>query len=492
MLDKRTFIPGMFRKISRLFWEYIPYAKGSALLNTMSLRSRLICFVAITLALSLAAEGTIVFFNASRSVRTEMSAALRVGQQIVKSALGRLPESSDRRLALEELVAEFRGNRHLRVSLSGDANASVEPSPGDTYFGAPPSWFARLLGTAPLSARFPIGIPGRDNESIVVETDPKNEVLEVWNSFGDSLLTLLLFFGLSILLIYYCIGRALRPLDQLAAALKQIGHGDHTMRVGGSPVPEVAQLQRSFNRMAIELAALDEEKRRLNERLLTLQEEERGEIARDLHDEVSPFLFAVNADLASIARLAAEGRGAEIAAEIQLTLDAVSHMQRQIKALLLRLRPGVLQDFGLAAAIMSTVDFWRRRRPEICFEVRLPEDSASFGPLIDNAIYRIVQESLTNAVRHGDPGTISVKVREAAANLPGTECIKVEVRNDGLGTDEAADFGFGLTGMRDRVHALGGRLVLVREPSLGLSVTATLPLTAQDNEARASTIFGRA
>jgi hypothetical protein len=139
MLDKRTFIPGMFRKISRLFWEYIPYAKGSALLNTMSLRSRLICFVAITLALSLAAEGTIVFFNASRSVRTEMSAALQVGEQIVKSALRRLPESSDRRLALEELVAEFRGNRHLRVSLSGDANASVEPSPGDNYFGAPPS-----------------------------------------------------------------------------------------------------------------------------------------------------------------------------------------------------------------------------------------------------------------------------------------------------------------------------------------------------------------
>jgi hypothetical protein len=157
MLDKRTFIPGMFRKISRLFWEYIPYAKGSALLNTMSLRSRLICFVAITLALSLAAEGTIVFFNASRSVRTEMSAALRVGQQIVKSALGRLPESSDRRLALEELVAEFRGNRHLRVSLSGDANASVEPSPGDTYFGAPPSWFARLLGTAPLRPAFQLG-----------------------------------------------------------------------------------------------------------------------------------------------------------------------------------------------------------------------------------------------------------------------------------------------------------------------------------------------
>jgi two-component system, NarL family, sensor histidine kinase UhpB len=129
-------------------------------------------------------------------------------------------------------------------------------------------------------------------------------------------------------------------LDQLAGALQQIGHGDYTLRIGGHMVPELSPLQASFNRMAAELAELDEEKRRLNEQLLTLQEEERRDIARDLHDEISPCLFAVNVGLASISRLANQGRSAEIAGEIQSTVEAVSHMQLQIRTMLGRLRPG--------------------------------------------------------------------------------------------------------------------------------------------------------
>jgi two-component system, NarL family, sensor histidine kinase UhpB len=262
----------------------------------MSLRFRLICLFAIVLVVSLAVESTIVFFNASRSVRTEMNSALKVGQQIVASALARLPDSNDRRRDLEDLVASFKGNRHLRVSLTG--GGAADPSLERSHFGTAPPWVVRLLGADPVAARIPIAIAGQDYGSIVIETDPKNEILEVWNDLGDNLIVLSLFFGLNILLIYFFIGRALRPLDCLAVALKQIGHGNYKLRMDGNPVPELSRLQRSFNRMASELEEMDEEKRRLNEQLLTLQEEERSEIARDLHDEISPFLFAVNVDLA--------------------------------------------------------------------------------------------------------------------------------------------------------------------------------------------------
>jgi two-component system, NarL family, sensor histidine kinase UhpB len=492
MPNKHGFVPRVFGKISCIFWEFFLKTKISTVLATMSLRFRLICLVVITLVLSLAVEWTIVFFNASRSVRTEISAALQVGEQISKSALRRLPESSDPRRGLEELVAAFKGNRHLRVSLSGSTAALVEPPLGDTHFGVAPSWFARLLAITPLSAELPAVIAGRDYGTIVIEADPKNEVLEVWNSLGDSLLTLLLFFSLSILLTYYFIGCALRPLDRLAAAIEKVGHGDYEVRIGGDTVPEVAQLQHSYNRMALELKASDEEKHRLNERLLTLQEEERAEIARDLHDEVSPFLFAVNADLASISRLAEQGRGAEIAGQIRSTLDAVSHMQRQIKTLLLRLRPGVLADFGLSPAIMNIVIFWQRRRPEIRFHVSLPQDSASFGSLIDKTAYRIVQEGLSNAVRHGEPTEISIAVTPSSTNALGPECLTVEVSNDGAKMEDGAGLGFGLTGMRERVQALGGQLVIARKPGLSLSLTATLPLMAPSGQSCASSIAGSA
>jgi two-component system, NarL family, sensor histidine kinase UhpB len=456
----------------------------------MSLRFRLICLIAIVLAVSLAAEGTIVFFNASRSVGTEMNSALQVGRQFVESALARIPESPDQRRSLEELVAVFKGSRHLRVSLTGSGTATVEPSREGSHFGTGPAWFARLLGIAPLAAKVPVTIAGKDYGNIIIETDPSNEILEVWNDLGDTLFVLSLFFGLNILLIYFFIGCALRPVDHLAAALERIGRGNYKTRIASSAVPELARLQRSFNQMASKLADTEEERRRLNERLLTLQEEERSEIARDLHDEVSPFLFAVNADLATLSRLAAEGRSVEITMQLQPTMDAVSHMQRQIRALLGRLRPEVLEDFGLSAAIMSVVGFWRRRRPGTRIAVHLPPEEISFGTLIDVTVYRIVQESLSNAVRHGDPAEISVWVTMPAADMQGSDCITIKIANDSAGTDKTSGFGLGLRGMRERVQALGGQLVVAQELGLCFSVTATLPFPARSNPVRASSFAG--
>jgi two-component system, NarL family, sensor histidine kinase UhpB len=441
----------------------------------MSLRFRLICLIAMLLIASIAFEGAIVTFNASRSVQTEMNAALQVGRQIVDRALAQLAVSSDRRRDLETLVAAFKGNRHLRVSLIGGGVTSVEPSLEKSHFGMVPHWFIRVLGIAPVTARVPIVIGGQDYGNIVIETEPGNEILEVWNDLGDGLFALTLFFGLNILLICFFIGRTLRPLDQLGLALQQIGRGEYKLKIDNNSIPELSRLQSSFNRMALELVELDEERRLLNAQLLTLQEEERSEIARDLHDEVSPFLFAVNADLATITRLAKQGRNAEISGVIQSTLDAVSHMQRQIKTMLGRLRPGALTDFGLAAAIMSMVEFWRQRQPGTRFTVALPPAKASFGPLIDITIYRIVQESVSNAVRHGNPVDISVSVNALHDGL-GQDRVIVEIANDGHGMDKMAGFGFGLTGMQERVQALGGRLVLTQEPGLGLSVKATLPV----------------
>jgi two-component system sensor histidine kinase UhpB len=223
----------------------------------MSLRIRLICLIALVLVLSLAVEGTIVLFNASRSVPTEINSALQVGQQIVKSALAGLPESPDPRRSLEDLVASFKGNRHLRVSLTGDAGATAEPSLASSHFGAVPPWFVRLLGISPIVDRVPVAIAGQDYGSVVIETNPTNEILEVWNDLGDSLIVLTLFFGFNILLIYVFIGHTLRPLDSLAKALKQIGHGDYKMRIGDSSIPELSRLWLSFNLMASQLAEMD-------------------------------------------------------------------------------------------------------------------------------------------------------------------------------------------------------------------------------------------
>ena len=330
----------------------------------MSLRLRLIALVCGALVLSLVLGGATAWLNASRSVRNEMRSALLVGRQTIENAIERLQQDPDPSRAFDELVGSFEGNRHLRVRLIGEAQALAAPVVERPLFGAVPSWFVRVIGVVPVTDRVSITVNGRDYGWIALETDPHNEVLEVWNEFTDGLVTPAVLSGLTILLIYLFIGRALQPLEALAKALEQVGGGRYRTRMGGRLAPELARLRDSFNRMAARLAAADAENRRLNELLLTLQEQERSEIARDLHDEVSPFLFAINIDAASASRMLREGRAAKAGEHVQSIADAVRPLQQQVRSMLSRLRPIGLDEFGLREAVENMIAFWQRRFPE--------------------------------------------------------------------------------------------------------------------------------
>jgi two-component system sensor histidine kinase UhpB len=441
----------------------------------MSLRFRLIALVCLILLVSLAFGAVIAYGNASRSVRTEMRSALVVGRQAIENGIERLQNAADPSHDLDSLVGSFTGNRHLRIRLIGKAVVVAAPAPERSPLGAVPGWFVSVVGVVPITEQFPVAVDGRDYGTIAIETDPYNEILEVWNEFTEGLATPVVFCGLTILLIHIFIGRALRPLDSLAAALEAVGYGRYGTRISGRLTPELARLRDSFNRMATRLSAADAENRRLNEQLLSLQEQERSELARDLHDEVSPFLFAINVDAAMASHLLEEGRAAEARDQVQLIADAVRHMQRQVRRMLGRLRPIGLAEFGLREAVENMVAFWRRRRPEIHYQVAISAECENLGGLVGTTICRIVQEALSNAVRHAGPELVTVSIDRDRDAPPGRDDITVEIVDDGRGMPEPDRLGYGLIGISERVRAVGGRLTFSNLAGGGFAVMGALP-----------------
>ena len=159
--------------------------------------------------------------------------------------------------------------------------------------------------------------------------------------------------------------------------------------------------------------------------------------------------------------------------------EAIGRMQRHVRDILGRLRSAMLLDVGLAHAIDNLVAFWRVHRANLNFRVDVPEDS--FGELIDGTIYRVVQESLSNAVRHGRPSLISIEVK---ANADGSIDIRVADDGGGLKSDRRAG-GFGIVGMQERVGSLGGSLeVGNRQDGAGVIVSARLPPRAVHSSQR--------
>jgi two-component system sensor histidine kinase UhpB len=275
-------------------------------------------------------------------------------------------------------------------------------------------------------------------------------------------------------IIWLSVGRALRPLAEFAPAFLRLGSGDYEARVREEGPLELVRLGRGVNVMTERLGSMQARNHALESQLTTLQEEERADLARDLHDEIGPHLFAVNVDAAMVRRLIEEGKSDAAIGQVKAIEGSVAHMQTLVREILSRLRPTEVSELGLVDAIAELVAFWRSRRPAIHFDLCLAPDE-TLPRALREPIYRIVQEGLTNAVRHGKPHKITIEVA-----APVDDLVIVKVADDGAHAKPTTLVGFGLVGMRERVAAVRGHLTIDRgPPGKGWMIVARLPIAPE-------------
>ena len=440
----------------------------------MPLRVRLMALVGLVLLLSIVGGGALVAWRAAHSVQTELRAALDVGAQTVRNGFADLAETDQPAKELRRLVATFDGNRHVRASLVDTLGHTTTVSALFPPTQQVPDWFARLIISEPPEIRLPVPSDVGGGGAIVLRAEPINEIGEVWAQSRDAMLVLVGFATASALLISVAVGRALRPLGMLSTAFEHVGKGEYHGVLPATGPPEVMRVAAGFNRMTQQLAAADAQNHRLNERLLTLQAEERAELARDLHDEVGPLLFAVDMTAAAIQRLPGRSE-VEIAAHVRSIHEAVARMQRHVRVILGRLRP--IQTIGLQAAIERLATFWRSRRPDISFDITVAVEEDRIGNELRETIYRVVQEAMSNAIRHGSPTHVAIMVEHERDD----DGVRVEVTDNGLGMAASAAVGsgstrLGLVGMRERVMAMAGSLTITPgRDGKGFSLLVRLP-----------------
>ena len=432
----------------------------------MSLRHRVLALIAVLLVASLAGGGALTYWQGTRKIELEMSSAIDVGNNALRDAVLPLMPGPITDEQLKRVISAFDGDRHLRARLvAADGSARLESrvrQPADPA----PSWLYQLFTDAPKRAA--LDLPDNGGK-IVLFSDPLNEVTEVWDDAKAKLALIGSFCGLALALISLTLGRALRPLETLSHALSQVGGGDYDAHVAESGPRELVEIYKGFNAMASRLAEAERNNSALAEQLSTVQDEERAEIARDLHDEVGPFLFAVDVDAQTIPALLNRNANDEAVVRTHAIRQSVAHMQTHVRSVLSRLRPGLLLDLGLSHAADQLAVFWRARYPAIAFVVECSE--YSFGQKLDEVAFRVLQEGTSNAVRHGKPANIRLStLKQDNGNLI------ISVADDGAGFSDATRNGFGLAGMRDRIALLGGTLSITSGTSgKGVILTAEIP-----------------
>ena len=446
-----------------------------------STRARLIAVVlAIDVLAALVSCGVIVI-NARTAVKIETRASLATVESLVAETI-RLLEAAPPDRLLQTLDLRFQVLRHVRVAVRNAAGDPIgAPLGRRQHQRTAPAWFADLIMPAIEQHELPIVTDGRTIGTARITTQPMDEIDEIWVYARALSLTTFCINAAMLAALYLALGRVLAPLARLADGLTQLERHDYTARLDAASTHEFSIIATRFNQVAEALSAVRAANGRLKRQLLTAQDDERRSTALELHDEFGPCLFALEASAASVGRIATgavEPDRTKLAARASEIAAIVRQVQSRNRDLLNRLRPHALGQVPLAECLDLLLRDFARRHPETSFVGRFHAVARGYGDLADLTVFRCIQESMTNAVRHGHASAVTVEACEVAGTL------NVAIADDGTGFAPDHGLGLGLSGMRERVEALDGTFVLDKRPP-GAVVRITIPLDSpRDDDAK--------
>ena len=438
----------------------------------MDLRHRLLACLSAGFAALLVAGALLVATSLRDDVQDELEGTARLVALVLQAAQASPQGSEAAHRAVDSLLARG-GLRHVRVEWVRSA-AEQPLLHSATTRDEDAGWAERLAGLQDWDLpeyRLAVG----PNEQLLIRMDPRSEVDEVLEDAAAMLAVFLLFAGVSLAAAWWAADRALRPVRELEEGLARIGRGELDRPMPPMALREYQRVAHAINRLEQTLAQAHESERRLGPRLMAMQESEREELARELHDEFGQGLAAMGAAAAFVERHADSARPDTLVECARDIRTASTRMTLQVRSRLRQLRPHGLEAMNLREAITELVYGSRLRAEGVAIETQVPDVLPRLSAEAGLALYRTVQEALTNVLRHAHAARVRLVIALGAQGL------QMTLDDDGAGraNDVLRAARAGVMGMRERAAMAGGRFELGTAPLGGLRVMLWLPLATQ-------------
>lgn len=571
----------------------------------MSLRFRINLLITVLMLLFMVGMGVIIVDDTRKSIKEEMEGTVRVTVQLLTTVLYSsqfIPGTTTQRQVVLDFLKSLGRVRASDIKLHDGLGTLIYESPPSQYKAgrSAPEWFSRLV--SPKADVITLRIHGG---MLVITPDASRSILDAWDDLQYLMWLALGFFVAVNVLVFWFIGRSLRPINQILDGLSQMQQGNFDVRLPQFSLLELSSISHTFNRMAgalqdsmaenrrlalivkqsgdaimirdlegnisfwnpaaerlfgytaeeiagrsatllappgreneirenleivmrrslvenvetqrlakdgrlidISLSAAPlidphneyvigeicsmrditerkrarqtarelEETRQLTQLIQGHVEEERRSLARELHDELGQYVTAIKTIGASIANRT--GSAPEVRTSAQTIVSVAARIYDAMHSIISRLRPSALDTLGLTETLQDSIAAWQSRHPELKFELDFSGRLDDLGETINITVFRVVQECLTNVVRHAQASNVEIAVKREPAAAGTREMLRLAVCDDGKGTpeQEVPDGHFGLLGMRERVQALNGSLSIESAPERGFCVNVTLPL----------------
>lgn len=567
----------------------------------MSLRFRINLLITVLLLVFMLAVGAVIIDGMRTSIDEGVEAATRVTVQLLDTVAVssfQNPEWGYTHLVMQDFLKSMGHVRNTKIQLFDSTGQMLYDSPESTFRldEKPPQWFVKLLEPKQevVTRRIRFGL-------LIVASNPGGAIREAWSRMKHLIWIGGGFFILLNFMVYWMVGRWLRPLRNVLEAISEVEKGNYSARMPGSGAPEFSRIAHSFNQMSSsleestaenrrlaliskqtadaimihdlngnisfwnpaaqrmfgyapeeiigksaslltvpgreveverELAAIAsknkiehydtqritrdgrlvdvslsaaplidpkdesvigeicsmrditekkhaeeaelklEENRQLTQLIQKHIEDERRSLARELHDELGQYVTAIKTFAFGIANKTRD-KMPDIEANAQVIVSAANHIYDGMHNIIRQLRPGSLDNLGLSETLRDAVTAWQAQHPEVRFALNLSGKFDSLGETLNINLYRIVQESVTNVLRHAQASEVEISLGKKRNGD-----LKLTIRDNGVGmnicnVDQTKHFG--LLGMRERVQALHGKFEVDSKPGEGTAVSVVIP-----------------
>ncbi len=443
----------------------------------MYLHTRLLLGIAAVTLAALLLSVLLPLDSVRSDVNRETEATLQLTTLLVnvEDRIRAAPDAAAALAAAASAVRESQPLRHVRITLQDAMGRPVAATALDAAQGG---WLAGELadGGERIHLSYPLTWSSGSLGALRVSANPRSELSEIEERAESDLLLLVMVILAMAGAVYFMVRRGLRPVGQIQAALSQLQAGALATRLPRFRVKDLDDISDSFNHCAAALQSAAAQRRTLSQRLIAVEEEERRRLARELHDELGQCLTAIKVDAAFMER---EARGVlpGVVACARGVGEVVDSIMALTRSMLNRLRPHELETVGLRGALEDLVGGWQARMAErfsCSLEFEGPVDTLSAD--LNITLYRLLQECLTNAVRHSRARVIAIRVQVTGAQVQ----LRVSESDVAPGSAPEPTDGTGLDGMRERVEAQGGTLQLLWEPLGGMLLSASMPIGVED------------
>jgi two-component system sensor histidine kinase UhpB len=353
-------------------------------------------------------------------------------------------------------LSELTELRHLQIQFINSNGRIIDGTRGDlNNISQPPLWFQNILG------KFSSSIPSKKIEilqrgkiigNILIKPEPIYEYSEIWEQVNLGLWIMITFFSFVNLIIFILFSHMIKPIKKIIEGFEKLEEGNYKARVSRSNILELNMIGRKFNSMVGKLKNSNYKIHKLSQDLINVQEQEKKELARNLHDELGQVLTAIQAEAASIPNSRSK-KSQNLAAESIIGLS--KNIMLSTREIIKNLSLGLLDELGFEDAIKDLIDSWQKRYKHINVSRKID------GHILEVIkaekqphIYRIIQEALTNIAKHSKAKKISIKIFYPKQKNK----IKIVIENDGFNLNDIKAEGTGLMGIRERVNQIKGKI----------------------------------